>query len=150
MSGWRDAGEVLDYAIRRETEAAAFYRALADAAVAPGMDEVFRGFAVEEEGHRARLEALRASGGWETPVGRPLVLTAESDRLAPPDIDTPDLNYREVLEFAVACEEEAESLYRRFAETAPDPSIRATLSDLARDEAAHAEKFRRELAALQG
>ncbi len=51
--------EILDFAIAREVEASEFYAALAAKTDAPAMKQAFADFAKEEQGHRARLEAVK-------------------------------------------------------------------------------------------
>ncbi len=51
---------VLDFAIKNEQDAADFYSELASKMAKPHMRESLEGFAAEERGHKARLEALKA------------------------------------------------------------------------------------------
>ena len=50
---------VLDYAINREIEASQFYMDLAKQMKNPAMSKVFEGFAKEELGHKAKLQAIK-------------------------------------------------------------------------------------------
>ena len=52
--------KILEFAIAKEEEAAQLYRRLADTVRRPGMQATFLEFAREEEGHRARLQRMKA------------------------------------------------------------------------------------------
>ena len=54
--------EVLDFAIDRELEANQFYNDRAQRAENVTIKKVFENFAKEELGHKAKLEAIKASG----------------------------------------------------------------------------------------
>ena len=54
--------EILRFAIRKEADAAAFYRMVADRSN-PGSKEAFEELAKEEEGHKKRLENFEEEAG---------------------------------------------------------------------------------------
>ena len=59
MQQWQSVDDVLDFAVEREQEAADFYTDLAGNMERAYMKEVFEGFAREEMGHKARLNAIK-------------------------------------------------------------------------------------------
>ena len=63
MSKLESANDVLDFAIAQEISANKFYLDLAKKSAIAAMKEVFESFAREEQGHRAKLEALKRKGG---------------------------------------------------------------------------------------
>ena len=61
------ADTILDFAISQEEEASMFYLDLAARVKNPGMKSVFEDFAREEQGHKARLETIKAGGVLHAP-----------------------------------------------------------------------------------
>ena len=93
MKEFKTIDDILDFAIGEEEGAQRFYESLAASAESSGMREVFEGFAREERGHKARLEAIRkgqalegfATGVQDLKLGDYLV-----------DVDpTPETSYQE-------------------------------------------------------
>ena len=139
MKQWNSIDEVLTYAIGEEQAAADFYTRLAENAKVPGMQQTFKGFAQEEIGHKARLEAIKAGGKF-----RPLPRQVADLKIADYVVDiTPDphLDYRGALIVAMKKEKAAFKLYSDLAASAPDESIRAVFRGLAQEEANHKLRF---------
>ncbi len=130
--------EILDLAIRREEEAAAMYRRLADTVTRPGMREAFSQFAAEEEGHRQKLLAIK---GGELPlVSREEIANlgiAETLEHVEPN---PRMTYAEALQVAMQAEKEAYKLYSDLATMSP-PSLATVFRGLAAEEARHKLRF---------
>jgi hypothetical protein len=59
MDALDNVTEILDFAIEREIESAQFYTNLAVRVENPTMQQVFRDFAREEQGHKAKLTAIK-------------------------------------------------------------------------------------------
>ena len=53
----------LDFAIKNEQDASDFYTELASRMEKAMMKQAFEGFAAEERGHKAKLEAVKAGSG---------------------------------------------------------------------------------------
>ena len=62
MKKFRSVDEVLDFAINAEIEAYNFYMKLSEFVEKPEMAEVLSDLALEELGHKAKLEAVKAGG----------------------------------------------------------------------------------------
>ena len=60
MKTFGSVDEMLDFAIAREEEAAAFYTELAAKMDRPWMRQVFEDFAGEERGHKQKLLGVKA------------------------------------------------------------------------------------------
>ena len=65
MPQWKSAEEILDFAIKNEEDAAAFYTDLSERAEVSSMKKVFQDFAREEQGHKAKLLKAKESGKME-------------------------------------------------------------------------------------
>ncbi len=61
MEKFHSIGEIIDYAIDREMEANKFYSDLAERTKNPIMRKIFESFAMEELGHKTKLEAMKNS-----------------------------------------------------------------------------------------
>ncbi len=139
MKRWNSIEEALAIAIAEEQAAADFYHRLASQAELPGMKKVFEEFAQEEMNHKARLEAVRAGGGFLVPAQRVLDLKI-ADYLMDVTPD-PKLNYREALVLAMKKEKAAFVLYTELAESAKDESLKSIFNALAQEEARHKLRF---------
>jgi rubrerythrin len=131
--------DILDFAIGEEEGAQRFYESLASSAQSSGMREVFEGFAREERGHRAKLEAIKkgharegfTSGVQDLKLGDYLV-----------DVEpTPETGYQEALIVAMKKEKAAFRLYSDLAAVAPDEEMKNTFLGLAQEEAKHKLRF---------
>ncbi len=132
--------EVLDFAIAREVEAIGFYRALAVQTDAPAMKKVFEDFAREEEGHQAKLEAVKR-GEYSLAVGggpAPGLGLAEYLVEGEP---TPDMSYPDALILAMKKEKAAYKLYLDLAALAQEEATKKLFLALAGEEAKHKLRF---------
>ena len=131
--------QVLDFAIEEEQAAADFYAQLAAQSKAPEMRDVFEGFAREEMGHKAKLEAVKRSGEFVPAAKQPVDLKI-ADYLA--DVEpSPNLDYRSALVVAMKKEKAAFRLYSDLAATAPNKALEQTFLALAQEEAKHKLRF---------
>lgn len=131
--------EILDFAITKEQEASDFYTDLASKMARPGMKETFLGFAKEEQGHKAKLQAIKANkalmGGQQKILDLKL-----SDYLV--DVDASgDLDYADALIVAMKNEKAAFRLYTDLAAATDNAGLRETLLGLAQEEAKHKLRF---------
>jgi rubrerythrin len=132
-------GQVLDFAIGEEIAAAEFYTAMATQAKSRAMRETFEGFAREEKGHKAKLEAIKLSGKSEYNAKQPVDLKI-ADYLV--DVaPSPDLDYRGALIVAMKKEKAAFKLYSDLAAIAPNDTLKNTFLMLAHEEANHKLRF---------
>jgi rubrerythrin len=130
---------VLEFAIAKEQEAAEMYRGLADTVRRPGMRETFLEFMREEEGHKARLQRIRAG---ELPaVSRERVQDLKiSDYLVDAEA-SPAMTYPEALLIAMKAEKAAFRLYSDLAAEAATPQMAEVFRALAQEEAKHKLRF---------
>ena len=133
------ADKILDFAIGKEEEAAAFYTELATKMNQPHMKETFLGFAQEERGHRAKLQAVKD--------GKELVLAPKSvqdlkigDYLI--DVEpAPGMTYQHALNVAMKAEKAAFKLYHDLAQKTDAPRLKELFLALAQEEARHKLRF---------
>ncbi len=127
--------DVLDFAIGKEQEAHDLYMDVANMVKRPGMRETFVELAEMELGHRRRLEAIKAGnlGGFRPGAVQNLRI---SDHLV--DVEPhPNMDYQEVLLFAMKAEQRAHDLYVALAEVVSDASLYQVFDDLAKEELKH-------------
>jgi rubrerythrin len=138
--------EVLTFAIRKEADAAAFYRMAAERSN-PGVKKAFEELAREEDGHKKKLEALdlkklervkmKPAGG-QAPGQTPEL--AQGMGIAEMFSDAPyssDMSYAEVLRMAIKNEVASHTLYTSAAEAVSDPGVKKVLLDFAKEESKH-------------
>ena len=131
--------EIFDLAIRKEEEAAKFYTEMADRMESPHMRQVFLDFAKEEQGHKAKLAAMKE--------GKRAVLAAEKVidlKIAESVQDVEpcsQMDYQKALVLAMKNEKAAFRLYSDLAGTVTDESLKSTLQMLAQEEARHKLRF---------
>jgi rubrerythrin len=132
---------ILDFAIAGEEESAAFYRGLAAKVDQAWMKKIFEGFAKEEDGHKAKLLAVKD--------GRKLERAAEKvadlkigDYMVDVDVSDPaSLDYQQALIIAMKKEKAAFRLYSDLAEKTEDAALGDVLLGLAQEEAKHKLRF---------
>jgi rubrerythrin len=131
---------ILDFAIQKEEEAAEFYRSLASKMAHKPMQLVFAGYAQEEMGHKAKLQAVKQ--------GQKLTLSAKNildlklgDFLVEPETVRADLTYQEALIIAMKAEKAAFTLYHNLAGTVDNPQTKELFLMLAQEEARHKLRF---------
>jgi rubrerythrin len=134
------AETILDFAIAQEEEASTFYLDLAARVNNPGMKTVFEDFAKEEQGHKARLEAIKAGESLRT-VGQKVIDLKISDYLVDIDPDKDPLDYQNALIIAMKKEKAAFRMYSDMAEGVSDPALRELFLSLAQEEAKHKLRF---------
>ena len=134
--------KILDYAIEREEMTAKMYHDLAEIVERPGMREAFMEFAAEEGRHKARLMKIKA--GDMPAVSFEKVANLEiGEHLVQPEISR-NMNYQEVLAFAIKSEKIAFDLYVKLAAASGDPGLAEVFRSLAQEEAKHKLRFESE------
>ena len=131
--------EILNFAIDREEEAAAFYTELAGKAKQKHMADLLLSFAAEERGHKAKLLAVKGGKRLAPKPGKVMDL-----QIADYTVDvkpSANMRYEDVLIVAMKNEKAAFRLYTDLAATADDPETQQTFLALAQEEAKHKLRF---------
>jgi len=131
--------EVLDFAIAGEIEASEFCTALAARMEAPAMKKAFEEFAKEEQGHKAKLEAVKR-GEYSFGAGAgELMGLGLADYLVETK-PSEGMSYAEALVLAMKKEKAAFRLYTDLA-AAAGGKLRDLFLSLAAEEARHKLRF---------
>ncbi len=134
--------EILDFAIKREAEAAAFYLNLAGRTESANMKSVFLEFSEEEQQHKARLENVK-QGEHALSAQQEVVDLKMSDYLVDVEVND-DLDYQDALIVGMKREQAAFQLYSDMAANVADETIRDLFQGLAKEEAKHKLYFESE------
>ncbi len=130
--------EILRFAIRKEADAAAFYKMAAERSNA-GVKKTFKELAKMEEGHKKKLEDFDVKKIEQMELKNTKGLGI-SEMLE--DVPySPDMNYADLLRMAIKQEEKSQKLYTSTAKIAPDASLKKLLLVLAQEESTHKEKL---------
>ena len=137
--GFDNLKEIIDFAIEKEKEAAAFYESCAEMESMSGIRQMLLEFAAEEKKHQAMLENLAAGNviqgladykfKWITDIHRSDYSVALEYR--------PGMPYNEVLLLASQREEKALALYNRLLDNAQEDESRDLFKVLCQEEARH-------------
>jgi rubrerythrin len=130
--------EILRFAIRKEADAAAFYKMVADRSN-PGVKKTFKELARMEEGHKKKLEGfdLKKIGRMELKQTRGLGISEMLE-----DVPySPDMSYADLLRMAIKQEEKSQRLYTSTAKISLEPGLKKLLLILAQEESTHKEKL---------
>ncbi len=131
----------LEFAIREEEAAAAFYLHMAERVDKAWIKEIFLGFAKEEIGHREKLlEVRNGKKVLNTKADVPDIKLG--DYLVEVETFDPDkLDYQSALIIAMKKEKAAFRLYTDLAASTDDAELKETLLGLAQEEAKHKLRF---------
>ena len=135
--------EIIDFAIEKEKEAAAFYASIAEQESFSGAKQMFAEFAGEEQKHERMLKEFRTKGitapmrqyklKWITDIKR-------SDYVV--DLEySPGMAYNEILMLAMKREEKALKLYNDFLDQAETDDEQRIFKILCQEEAKHKLKL---------
>ena len=130
---------VLDFAIKNEQAASDFYTDLASKMDKPQMKKIFQGFAAEERGHKAKLEAVKKNEKAKLSQAKVLDLKI-GDYLVEQKPDA-SMDYQSALILAMKQEKAAFRLYSDLAASADDEETRELFLGLAQEEAKHKLRF---------
>jgi len=130
--------EILRFAIRKEADAAAFYKMAADRSN-PGVKKTFKELAKMEEEHKMKLEKFdpKKVGQMKLKKTKGLGLSEMMD-------DAPfssDMSYADLLRMAIKNEEKSQRLYLDTEQMVTEPSLKKLLLILAQEESTHKEKL---------
>jgi len=137
--------DVLDFAIAGESKAAELYMKMAATAENPWMRKTLESFAQEELQHHKKLKAVRAGSiALECEGVGDLGLAEKLDDVEP----NPDMDYPELLVFAIKKENTSHGLYKRLASIFTEPELQGTFLALAEQETEHKRRFELEYESL--
>ncbi len=130
--------EILRLAIRKEADAAAFYKMAADRSN-PGVKKTFKELAKMEEGHKKKLEGfdLKKIEKMKLKPTKGLGISGMME-------DAPyssDMSYADLLRMAIKNEEKSHRLYLSTEKRVIDPKLKKLLLILAQEEMTHKEKL---------
>jgi rubrerythrin len=130
--------EILRFAIRKEADAAAFYRMAADRSDL-GVRKTFEELAKEEEDHKKKLEGFdpKKIEQMELRETKGLGLAEMME-----DVPyRPDMSYADLLRMAIKNEEKSQKLYTSTSQIVKEPMLKKLLLILAQEESTHKEKL---------
>lgn len=136
---YETVNEILDYAIANEEAAAKFYTELAEKACHDHIKKAFLGFAQEEQGHKEKLEKVKAGATLLSAQTKVTDLKI-GDYLERVELRS-DMDYKDALIIAMKAEKAAFRLYTDLAEATDNASLKELLSGLAMEEAKHKLRF---------
>jgi len=131
--------QILDFAIKNEEEAYAFYTNIANRMDRPHMKKIFEEFALEEKGHKTKLLAVK-KGNLMVGSEKEVVDLKLGESLVDIELDS-SLNYQDALIVAMKAEKAAYKLYNDLASVTDDANLKSTLLNLAQEEAKHKLRF---------
>ena len=130
--------EILRFAIRKEADAAAFYKMVVDRSN-PGVKKTFKELAKMEEEHKKKLEGfdlkkiekmkLKKTKG----LGMSEIMEDVSFSL--------DMSYADLLRMAIKNEEKSQRLYLSTEKMVTEPKLKKLLLILAQEESTHKERL---------
>jgi hypothetical protein len=135
---WNSFEDVIRFAIRKEADAAAFYRMAADRSN-PGAKATFEELARMEDGHKKRLEGFDPKK-----IEKMELKETKGLGIAEMVEDVPfssDMSYADLLRMAIKNEEKSERLYTGMAKSVADPPLKKLLMMLAQDETSHKKRL---------
>jgi rubrerythrin len=133
--------EILDFAIGNEEEANRFYLDLAAKMDVPAMKRVFEDFAREEQGHKAKLEAVKRGDYSFGAAGEAQVQELGLADYLVEQEPTAEMSYAEALILAMKKEKAAYRLYLDLAAVAEAEELTDLFLGLAEEEAKHKLRF---------
>lgn len=140
MKEFNSLEDILDFAINEEQMAADFYTELAAKMKHQEMKDTFEQYALEEIGHRAKLEAIKNGKKYEVSESKIADLKI-ADYLIEVDVDKTNITYQEALIIAMKKEKSAFRLYNDLAAAAKDEPSKKLFLMLAQEEAKHKLRF---------
>jgi len=130
--------EILRFAIRKEANAAAFYKMAADRSN-PGVKKTFKELAKEEEGHKKKLEGFDLKKIEKMKL-KPTKGLGMSEIMTDVPFSS-DMSYAELLLMAIKNEEKSQRLYLSTEKMVTEPKLKKLLLILAQEESTHKERL---------
>ncbi|MPQ49083.1 rubrerythrin [Marinifilum sp. N1E240] len=140
MKEFNSLDDILDFAINEEKMAAEFYTALAGKMKHQEMKDTFEQYALEEIGHRTKLEAIKNGKQYSMSTEKVADLKI-GDYLVEVDTEKTNITYQEALTIAMKKEKAAFKLYMDLAAAANDAASKDLFMMLANEEAKHKLRF---------
>jgi rubrerythrin len=129
-------GAILDFAIRNEEKAFELYSSMAENSKSSSARKMFERLALEEKGHKIKLERIRDGEKWFSEPGKPIADLGIAETLEEMPREG-EFDFQKALIFAMQAEKRAFQLYTTLASLADDNDLRKLFQDLAREEAGH-------------
>jgi len=139
MQEWKSVDDVLDFAIGNEQQAADFYMEMAGKVQSPHVKKMFEDNAREEQGHKAKLEAVKS--GKKLLSSQEKVLDLKLSNYLVDVQANGDLDFQGALIVAMKREKAAFRLYNDLAANTEDKELKQTFLGLAHEEAKHKLRF---------
>lgn len=134
--------EILEFAIAREAEANQLYLYMAVHMESPQMRKMCEDFAKEELEHKAKLELeLMKTGKVVTDFNIADYVMGAGDPM--------EMDYEDLLVFAIKKEDKSINLYSDLAKVVPDKQSRETLLALVKEESEHKRRFESEYQSMR-
>jgi erythrin-vacuolar iron transport family protein len=132
--------EILGIAVKKEVEAASFYKKLAGKIGNPIIRERFMTLSKEEQKHRALLSAeyKRFTGEEKVPLPKGKFSRREA-------FDMEEASIEDALEYAIAAERDAQKLYSAASKASSDPRGQSMLDYLVEFEKGHERQLKADL-----
>ena len=130
--------DIVREAIRKEADAAMFYQ-MASERAKPGSDKMFKELAEEERGHKKMLEELDVAK-----LRSYQLIDVPDLKISDYLEDIPysrDMDYPDILRYAMKSEEQSRNFYLRSAETCGDSDLEKLFRMLAQEEGKHKLRF---------
>jgi len=140
MKEFNSLEDILDFAINEEQMAADFYTELAGKMKHKEMKDTFEQYALEEIGHRTKLEAIKKGKQYQVSEAKIADLKI-ADYLIDVATDKTNITYQEALIIAMKKEKAAFKLYNDLASAATDQPSKDLFLLLAQEEAKHKLRF---------
>jgi len=140
MKEFNSLDDILDFAINEEQMAADFYTDLAAKMQNQEMKEIFEQYALEEIGHRPKLEAIKKGKQYKVAEDK-IVDLKIGDYLIDVDAEKTNITYQEALILAMKKEKAAFKLYNDLATITTDMASKKVFLMLAQEEAKHKLRF---------
>ncbi len=142
MKDFESIQDILEFAIKEEQQAQAFYLDLAQKMANDNMKIVFEEFAQEEKKHEEKLRLIKTGGTIMRSTEQVMDLHI-SDYLVDVQLE-PNMEYEKALILAMKKEKAAYKLYIDLASRVSDPELVKTFESLANEEAKHKLRFETE------
>lgn len=142
METFKTVDEILDFAMESEQKAVDFYTELAEKIKNEEMKVIFREFAQEEVGHKAKLKMIKEERMFNISVEKisDLKISDYVDSV----VIRPDMSYQEALIVAMNREKAAFNLYTRLSKKTDVPELQQLFRGLAQEESKHKLRFEME------
>lgn len=130
--------EILRFAIRKEADAASFYKLAANRSN-PGVKKTFKELAKMEEGHKKKLERFDIKK-----INQIRLKKTKGLGISEMMEDLPfssDMSYTDLLRMAIKNEEKSQRLYLSTEKLVDDPNLKKLLLILAQEESTHKERL---------